>query len=405
MRVLHLIDPSGPGGGACTLKLAADVLASAPEVHHVLLVIGNARHAAQARRCGLEPRGRLGAPLNRPALALGALRGLLRSEERTSGSYDLVHAWTLTSAVAALRAGARRVLVTAAAAVPLDHADRRRLRRAEVLGLGPGAVRRLAAAGVPVRGALPAVADRGAIDFDQRPLLRQEWGADETCFVVGLLGDPPGAADGESAISAAGRAALAGRDVRLILHHESAPPGGMRRWLRKLRLGHLVVADDRMGEPWRVAAGLDAAIFAPRRAPVRGAARWWSPPGLRDPWRATMPPTLLPLAWAMAAGVPVIGARVEGLEEFLDDGANALLHVPGDFNAASAAILDLFGDHALRRRLGAAARRRIEGLRPESAAAQLIDAYWGGVGSAIADANAPRRRIRLQSQMTARRPQ
>ncbi len=405
MRVLHLIDPSGPGGGACTLKLAADVLASTPEVHHEVLVIGNGRHVAQARRCGLEPRGRMGAPLNRPGLALGALRGLLRSEERDSGSYDFVHAWTLTSAGAALRAGARRVLVTAAAAAPLDHADRGRLRRAEVIGLGPGAARRLAAAGVPVRGALPVVADRGAIDFDQRPLLRQEWGVDETCFVVGLLGDPPGAADGEFAISAAGRAALAGRDVRLILHHESAPPGGMRRWLRKLCLGHLVVADDRMGEPWRAAAGLDAAIFAPRRIPARGVARWWSPPGLGDPWRTTTPPTLLPLAWAMAAGLPVIASRVEGLEELLDDGASALLHVPGDFNAASAAILDLFSDQALRRRLGAAARRRVEGWRPESAAAQFLDAYWGGVGSAIADARAPHRRIRVQSHMTARRPQ
>jgi hypothetical protein len=272
-------------------------------------------------------------------------------------------------------------VVTAAAAAPLDHADRRRLRRAEVFALGPGAARQLVGAGVPVRGALPAVADHGAIDLDQRPLLRQEWGADETCFVVGLLGDPPGASDGEFAISAAGRAALAGRAVRIVLHHESAPPGGLRRWLGKLRLGHLVVADDRMAEPWRVAAGLDAALFAPRRPAARGAARWWSPAGLADPWRASTPPTLLPLAWAMAAGLPVIAARVEGIEELLDDGSNALLHVPGDFNAASASILDLFGDQALRRRLGAAARGRVDGWTAEVAATQLVDAYWGGKDS------------------------
>jgi hypothetical protein len=378
--VLHLVDPSGPGGGPCTLKAAAELISAAHLVRHDVLVVGSASHAALARRCGLRPRGRLGAPLNQPALALGALRGLLRGERRGALPHDLVHAWTLRGAVAALRAGGRRVLVTPAAAGPLGHGDRARLRRAEVIALGPGAAGVLESHGIRARGTLGA-APRVDVDPGERGLIREAWGADETCLAVGLLGDPPGGADGEFAINAAGRAALAGRDVRLVLHHASAPPGGLRRRLRRLGLGRLVVVDDRIAEPWRIASALDAALFATRRGTQGAAGRWWGPPGLADPWRHAGPPTLLPLVVAMAAGVPLIAARHAGVAELLEDGSSALLCRPGDFNEASAAILSLFGDRAARRRIGAAARRCVEDLRLDDAAARLVDAYWGG-GSA-----------------------
>jgi glycosyltransferase involved in cell wall biosynthesis len=63
---------------------------------------------------------------------------------------------------------------------------------------------------------------------------------------------------------------------------------------------------------------------------------------------------------AMAAGVPVVASAVGGVPELVEDGATGLLVPPGDPRALAAAIAKLAGDPALRRRLGAAGRRRVE---------------------------------------------
>lgn len=68
----------------------------------------------------------------------------------------------------------------------------------------------------------------------------------------------------------------------------------------------------------------------------------------------------LPLAIleAMNAGKPIVASRVGGIPEALADGEHALLVPPGDHAALAAALRRLLDDHALRQRLGCAARRR-----------------------------------------------
>jgi len=67
------------------------------------------------------------------------------------------------------------------------------------------------------------------------------------------------------------------------------------------------------------------------------------------------PKTLLE---AMACGLPVVGARVPGIEELLRDGVDGILCAP-EPGPLRAALASLLGDAALRERLGAAARRRV----------------------------------------------
>ena len=62
---------------------------------------------------------------------------------------------------------------------------------------------------------------------------------------------------------------------------------------------------------------------------------------------------------AMSAGVPVIASRVGGLPEIVEDGRTGLL-VENEPAAIAAAIRNLRGDPEMARRMGAAARRRVQ---------------------------------------------
>lgn len=61
---------------------------------------------------------------------------------------------------------------------------------------------------------------------------------------------------------------------------------------------------------------------------------------------------------AMSAGLPVIASRVEGIPEVVRHESSGIIVAPGRVAALADAMHRLAGDHRLRRRLGAAARRR-----------------------------------------------
>ena len=63
---------------------------------------------------------------------------------------------------------------------------------------------------------------------------------------------------------------------------------------------------------------------------------------------------------AMAAGLPVVASAVGGVPELVDDDVTGLLVPPGDETALAGALERALGDMALRRRLGAAGRTRVE---------------------------------------------
>lgn len=63
---------------------------------------------------------------------------------------------------------------------------------------------------------------------------------------------------------------------------------------------------------------------------------------------------------AMAMELPVIATRITGIPELVDDGLNGLLVEPKDAEALADRMAQLMDDPALRRRLGRAAREKIE---------------------------------------------
>ena len=65
-------------------------------------------------------------------------------------------------------------------------------------------------------------------------------------------------------------------------------------------------------------------------------------------------------AEAMAYGRPVVASAVGGLLDLVVDGETGLLVPPRDVSALRSALERLLGDAELRRRLGTAARQRIQ---------------------------------------------
>jgi glycosyltransferase involved in cell wall biosynthesis len=78
----------------------------------------------------------------------------------------------------------------------------------------------------------------------------------------------------------------------------------------------------------------------------------------------------LVFAEAMGAGTPVVGTRVSGVPEVVEDGETGFLVPPRDPQALAGALIRLLGDPAERRRMGNNGYRRV---RERFAAPRMVE--------------------------------
>ena len=83
----------------------------------------------------------------------------------------------------------------------------------------------------------------------------------------------------------------------------------------------------------------------------------------------------------MAMGIPVVGTRVPGISDLVEDGCTGLAVPHGDPRALAAAVLRLLSDRPLRDRLRATARQRIERMYMRNAVAERIEALYADLCS------------------------
>jgi len=384
MRVLHVIDPVSPGGGACTLRLVADLVAAASECDHEVLLVGHGGHEALARSCGLHVRGVVPAPGRLPMLADRALSGVIRHMDRER-RIDRFQAWTLSSLLLLCKVvDPARVTgylpigpTTDLSLMQLRLRDRLSPRSitaasawiaaecAPLLGVDSGTIR-IESPGVDPR----AVFDDGS----RRASIRHGLAVDDGTFLVGLFSEPGSWADAWPAANAAMRLQVMGRDVRVIVAPTVRRRPGTEAWLRDVGAGSAMIVDDAVMAPWTVLPALDAVLMpAGSAAPqpgipgepvsgsdvrgsamrrVRASARWLV--GSRGAARPC--PGMLPLIWACAAAVPIVADDVPGVRAVIEEGVTGLLVPSGHYVRAADHLCRLVDDPVLRGRLGAAAR-------------------------------------------------
>jgi glycosyltransferase involved in cell wall biosynthesis len=368
MRVLHLIDPGSPGGGACTLRLLAEPLARLRSVAQDVFVVGTRAHADLARRCGVRVTGVIPAPINQPALARRALRRAVRHRER-SGPYDVIHAWTLASAGLAEVAAPDRARVTTLTVGPVtglaSQVPLMMLRdpATPVLVTSTAVEREYRSIGLRTERltVMPPGVNPEAVTPTDRAELRRRWEVDDDAFVVGLLSEPACWADARTAVNLVVRVALSGRRVRLILYPGAKRRPESERWAARLGHRDVMVMDDDVAEPWRVMNGLDAAIL------IGGELNSMDLTGSGSPFsvltgggrRLRPMPGIMPLLWVMSAGVPVIAEASDAVRDVIEDGESGLLVDQHDFNGASDRLVRLYDDRTIAGRIGMNARARV----------------------------------------------
>lgn len=385
MRVLHLIDPASPGGGACTLFLLAEAMHRLNSVDQRVLILGNRRRTDLARRCGVAVSGQLNVPLGLPMLARVQLKTWRDAAERLGFIPDIVHAWTPYSALLAASVISKSKLLgtftvgpTPGLAVSLL-ASRRRRRPFPIIATSAGVFQECAALGIDSEhlSVLPPAVNPKSVHMTPRKVLRRRWHIDNDTFVVGLLADPWSWSDAHNATDILARLASAGRRIRLLVHHRAFRRVHAERWVAALGWPDFIITDDEVAEPWKIVNGLDAALFVgsdmnvPRLRPSRAILP------ARDRRRSPRPmPGTMPLLWAMAAGVPVVAEMSPAVIDVVRDGRNGLLVSRGDLVTAADRMLRLHDDRSLARRIGGAALDTVnESFDISAYAVRLRDTY------------------------------
>jgi len=84
----------------------------------------------------------------------------------------------------------------------------------------------------------------------------------------------------------------------------------------------------------------------------------------------------LTLLMAMGARLPVVGTRVSGVTEVIEDGVNGLLVTPGDSGALAGAVLEFYRQPELRSRMAEAGRGTVESRYSQEAMLRRLEGIY-----------------------------
>lgn len=84
----------------------------------------------------------------------------------------------------------------------------------------------------------------------------------------------------------------------------------------------------------------------------------------------------IPVAEAMACGLPVVATKAGGVPEIVENGSSGILVEPGDAGALASAVGGLLEDEELRLRLASAGRRRVKEMFNWDGIASKLDGFY-----------------------------
>ncbi|MCA9286838.1 MAG: glycosyltransferase, partial [Phycisphaerales bacterium] len=197
-------------------------------------------------------------------------------------------------------------------------------------------------------------------------------------FVVGLLGEPVRWADARAATAVLSLVALAGHDLVLAVHPSAQRRFEAQRYAESLGIGHRIVLDEELAEPWRMVSGLDAGLLMSDETTSARPRRLGSPLGIllgggrpRRPMTGTMS-----LLWAAAAGIPVVAEGTLAARAFVEEGITGFLVGSRDIYRAANRLVRLVEDRQLAGRVGAAAAVHVRQADDVSAFCVRLKTVW-----------------------------
>jgi hypothetical protein len=365
-----LIDPGSPGGGGCTLALLAEPLHRIRSVRQDALIFGTAKHMNLARRCGVRPAGRFSGAHLVPTSGTRALRRWVAESEQVGGKYDVVHAWTARMAALASHAlPERRRVGTLSVGPVIGGADAvlgwlLRRHPMPLFATSSAVQREYLSMGIDADEVtfMPPAVNPQSVEAVDRQTLRRRWRVEPKELVIALLSEPISWADARFAVHIAMRVFASDRRVRVLMHPQAWRRNEAELWDRQMTGGHLVIMEDELAEPWRIMRGADVALMlgSPSNVLLTGEEPSTYRP-LWGGWRRQRPmPGVMPVLWAMAAGVPVISETSHAVADVIEDGVNGLLVNQHEDNAVCDRLARIYDDRTIANRIGAEGRKTID---------------------------------------------
>ncbi|MHC4995395.1 MAG: glycosyltransferase [Planctomycetota bacterium] len=359
MRIYHLIDtldgePSGP-----TLGLLRDLIAATSDsLVHRVIALGPNHLIERLQSFGLPHHQHLPVSNRSGLSAWWSLRRWARLEaQKPSDEPAVTHAWSLRGAGLAEKAIPNPNLITTLAHIPTPferHNDRwsRAWRQgggrcwALSQALGQWAAQQgVAKSRIDTLG---PIIDPTQFDTAHRDDVRRHMGITDG-IAVALLGDTPEGTDAQQGFGAVMLVEGTGLPIKMVADSNCR---GMDRAL------HIMTAQNRsrsivptalMDRPWQALLACDIGLH------LGGT---------------------LGLAWAMAAGLPIVSTGACGAGQWLEHGESGLIPEGPKAGHIARQIMILTEDSKLARRLGDNARQAVQnGMIPEVGAASMLELY------------------------------
>ncbi len=202
-------------------------------------------------------------------------------------------------------------------------------------------------------------------NIGSRAAVRRAWGCGPDDIVVGTVALLKPQKGIRHLVAAARLVAEARPHVRFVQMGDGPLRRDARRWVDAAGLADRFLLMGQVREPLALLPALDVFVLA-------------------SLWEG------LPVALfeAMATGLPCVGTRVSGTEEVIRHDRNGRLVPAGDPRALAAELIALIDDPALRARLGAAARDRLQHFDAPSISARYRALYAQVIGDGPASGGA-----------------
>jgi len=184
---------------------------------------------------------------------------------------------------------------------------------------------------------VPSAVDASAYEpQDCRARLRAAFALPDDAVVIGTVAQLIPRKGHATLLRAFQDIVYADRDIRLVIFGRGPRKAPLERWAQTLRVAERVVFAGFRDDLAELLPGLDVLVHAAVREGLGVA-----------------------VLEAMAAGVPVVAARVGGVPDIIDDERTGLLVPPSDSTAIAAAVMRLLGDPVLRASLAERGRQRV----------------------------------------------